>query len=575
MGNTDAKTVADGPKKAAIYIRVSTSYQVDKDSLPMQRKDLIAYAELILGISEYEIFEDAGYSGKNTDRPAYQRMMERIKTREFSHILVWKIDRISRNLIDFSEMYAELKKLRIVFVSKNEQFDTSTAMGEAMLKIILVFAELERAMTAERVTATMISRASQGLWNGGRVPFGYKYNAESGQFSIREDEAAICRLIADDYIKHKSLLHTARLINGKGFRTRAGGEWSTTTVWIIVQSPFYAGIYRYNKHKGTEHRTLNDEDEWVIVEDHHPAIFSLEQHLKMKDILKENKRVQNTSEQHNKRKNTYVFGQICYCGKCGSRMNCTTGRLQVDGYRTSIYTCQKRRVTKECDNPAINDLIIGEFVVNYISNIINAKKTFSQIDSPQGLQDRLLHGQVFKGITSVDPEGLNELYTLLSRFKSDKAFTLMGSSHRISTQIDAEVSLLRKDKAKYERALKRLQDLFLYDDTAMTEKDFIIKRSELLQKIEEVNKKLGLKQSAHDVSLSDEDFIKKASHILINSRLQDREYIYYKNLAVNTSPDILRSYIHSIVDSIYVTDGLISSITFKNGITHRFTYKKG
>ena len=71
-------------KKVAIYIRVSTMYQVDKDSLPMQRKDLIAYAELILGINEYEIFEDAGYSGKNTDRPAFQDMMYRIRNGELS-----------------------------------------------------------------------------------------------------------------------------------------------------------------------------------------------------------------------------------------------------------------------------------------------------------------------------------------------------------------------------------------------------------------------------------------------------------------------------------------------------------
>ena len=151
--------------KVAIYLRVSTTHQIDKDSLPMQRKDLIAYCSLILGTDNYEIFEDAGYSGKNTDRPAFQDMMKRIRNGEFTHLLVWKIDRISRNLLDFAEMYEELQRLRVTFVSKNEQFDTSTAIGEAMLKIILVFAELERNMTSERVTATMISRANNGLWN--------------------------------------------------------------------------------------------------------------------------------------------------------------------------------------------------------------------------------------------------------------------------------------------------------------------------------------------------------------------------------------------------------------------------
>ena len=128
--------------KVAIYIRVSTIHQVDKDSIPMQKKDLIAYCQLILGTDNYEIFEDAGYSGKNTDRPAFQNMMGRIRKGEFTHVLVWKIDRVSRNLLDFAEMYEELRSLRVTFVSKNEQFDTSTAIGEAMLKIILVFAQM-------------------------------------------------------------------------------------------------------------------------------------------------------------------------------------------------------------------------------------------------------------------------------------------------------------------------------------------------------------------------------------------------------------------------------------------------
>ena len=154
---------------------------------------------MVLGIKDYVIFEDPGYSAKNTDRPAYQRMMERLRTGEFSHLLVWKIDRISRNLLDFAQMYAELKRLGVAFVSKNEQFDTSSAIGEAMLKIILVFAELERNMTSERVTAVMLSRANNGQWNGGRVPYGYDWNKETKTFSIIESEASIVRTIYNMY----------------------------------------------------------------------------------------------------------------------------------------------------------------------------------------------------------------------------------------------------------------------------------------------------------------------------------------------------------------------------------------
>ncbi|WP_027702135.1 recombinase family protein [Metaclostridioides mangenotii] len=97
---------------------MSTHYQIDKDSLPLQRNELINYSKYVLGIDEYEVFEDSGYSGKDTARPAYQDMMNRICIGEITHLLVWKIDRISRNLLDFTKMYEEIKKCNITFVSK-------------------------------------------------------------------------------------------------------------------------------------------------------------------------------------------------------------------------------------------------------------------------------------------------------------------------------------------------------------------------------------------------------------------------------------------------------------------------
>ena len=115
--------------RVAIYIRVSTIHQIDKDSLPMQRKDLENYAKLVLNAEKTVIFEDAGYSGKNTVRPEFQKMMSQVRSGLFTHILVWKIDRISRNLLDFANMYNELKSLGVTFISKNEQFDTSSAIG--------------------------------------------------------------------------------------------------------------------------------------------------------------------------------------------------------------------------------------------------------------------------------------------------------------------------------------------------------------------------------------------------------------------------------------------------------------
>lgn len=563
-------------RKVAIYIRVSTTYQVDKDSLPMQRKDLAAYSSLVLGTDDYEIFEDAGYSGKNTDRPSFQAMMARIRKGEFSHVLVWKIDRISRNLLDFAEMFKELQKLHVTFVSKNEQFDTSSAMGEAMLKIILVFAELERNMTSERVTATMISRASSGIWNGGKIPYGYEYDKEKNLFSIREDEAVVCRLIRDNYLRTKSLVQTARIINSMGYKTRSGTDWTPASTWKICESPFYAGIYRYNRCKvdGTS-RILKPENEWVLVSDHHPAIFTIEEHNTMASMRDHNSRSIHLIGRSHMGEHVHLFGGLVYCGKCGSRMSALPSRKHVGGYQTTSYQCPVRRRSNDCDNHAINDLIIGEFVINFVLNMLKAKTSFSSIDTPEELQRRLLKGSTFNAVASIDSNGLNEFFNLLSRYKTDNSYTLsFGRPKKKHADVDPHIESLRKEREKQERALKRLQQLYLYSDTSMSEKDFVIQKEAITSRIDEINQQLGMVSTPISSTLSDEDFIKQASHLLVSSYLQNKEYIFFEKLASDVSPEVLQEYLVTIIDSIIAIDGRVSSITFKNGLCQKFEYQK-
>lgn len=577
---TRKKLIRNGNKatvshnRVAIYVRVSTLHQVDKDSLPMQRQDLAAYCSLILGTDDYEIFEDAGYSGKNTNRPAFQEMMRRVRNGEFTHVLVWKIDRVSRNLLDFAEMYEELQSLRVTFVSKNEQFDTSTAIGEAMLKIILVFAELERNMTSERVTDAMISRASNGQWNGGRVPYGYDYDSESSQFSIRDDEKEVCLILKDDYLKNKSLTGTAKLLNSKGFKTRSGVDWTPAAIWIIASSPFYAGIYRYNRYKGTENRTINPEEEWIMIPDHHPAIFTLEEHEKMLSILDTNSRQRNSIGKQCSRENIHIFSGIAYCGKCGCRLTSTPGRKHTDGYRTSIYSCPKKRKNNECNNPSVNDLIIGEFVINYILNMLNAKKSFSTMPTPEDLERTLLHGSTFSAIQHIEEDGLHDFFNLLSRYGSDNSYVFaIKKPRKKKATVNPEIDSLRKEKEKQERALQRLQSLYLYSDSAMSEKDFILRKLEITNRLDEIKSQLGMITKSVESVLSDEDFIKQASHLLIQKELQGKRYIYFKNLAQNVSPEVLKTYMATILDSVYIVDGKVSSIIFKNGLSHKFIYE--
>lgn len=252
----------------------------------------------------------------------------------------------------------------------------------------------------------------------------------------------------------------------------------------------------------------------------------------------------------------------------------TPGRLHVDGYRTSNYGCPLRRNTKKCNNPTVNDIVIGEFVINYILNMLNAKKTFSTINTPDELNAALLSGSVFSEVSSVEKNGLNSFFNLLSRYGSDRSYIFsVKSPRKKKAAVDPELSKLRKEKEKQERALQRLQDLYLYSETSMSEKDFIIRKSEISSHLDNINRQLGLMTQDQASFLSDEEFIKQASHLLIQKELKNKKYIYFKKLVNTVDPDILKAYMETILDSIYTADGKITAITFKNGLTHRFIYK--
>ena len=556
--------------KVAIYIRVSTTHQIDKDSIPMQKSDLIAYTKLMLNTEDYVVFEDAGYSGKNTDRPNFQKMMSQIRSGAFTHLLVWKIDRISRNLLDFSSMYKELKELGVVFVSKNEQFDTSTAMGEAMLKIILVFAELERNITSERVTATMISRASNGQWNGGRVPFGYDYDYDSKTFSVNEQESVIVKLIHDKYEEMQSLVQEARYLNEHDFRTREDNEWSPVTLLIILRNIFYCGDYQYNTLKEGNRQKVKDESEWVIVESHHDAIISKEQKQRIIGLLESNKRL---SRRNKSTKYNHVFAGLLFCSGCGKAMGGSPATPRKD-WSYSKYSCYSTRKNALLNCKSTSDAVLGEFVFNYILNIINAKKASSSFNSQLDLEKMLLSGISFSNISGIKEEGLAELYNMMQ--ETDKNTDIFGKPKKSSGSKNiSELSKLRTEKKKTEIALDRLTNLFLFSDKALSEKEYLIQKEKLIGTLDDINEKIGIINSNEwHQTISDTEFIKRASEFVLAKKLADRKYISYKSLALSVDATVLKAFLARIIDSITVGSGRVEKIVFKNGIVQEFIYKQ-
>lgn len=563
-------------QKAAVYIRVSTQYQVDRASLPVQREELINYAKYALNISDCVVFEDAGYSAKNTDRPDYQRMMARIRTGEFSHLLVWKIDRISRNLLDFAAMYAELKKLGVVFVSKNEQFDTSSAMGEAMLKIILVFAELERNMTSERVSAVMLSRANDGVWNGGKVPFGYAYDKNSKQFSIIEDEAQVVLHIYDLYESVRSLTAVAKSLNEKGVRSRTGKPWNPTTVRTMLTNPFYAGTYRYNyRDESNKSFTVKDEDEWVLVIDHHPPIVTPERQERIAAILQSKQRGWAGAGMTYQRKNTHIFAGLLRCGCCGFTMIASPDRQRSDGWRPSIYKCSRQRRFGDCDNKYVSDVTLGPFALNFIANLIRASNSFGKSTSIETLEKKLLRGAMFSHVDHIERPGLEELYNHLRSGFDPLDFESRSVDAAESGAAIQERDLILSEKRRLERALNRLKSLFLYGEDAISEKDYLVERQQLIASLEEKDARLEEleAEAAASITMSDEEFMAKASYFVLSQQLLDKRFVDYERFIRKIDPQIVKDFLNSVVTNFCIKNGLTTSILFKNGVELRFSYK--
>ncbi len=570
-------------QKSALYVRVSTVYQIDKDSIPLQREDLINYSKYVLGIDNYEVFEDAGYSGKNTDRPDYQRMMSRIRTGEFSHLVVWKIDRISRNLIDFSEMYEELKQIGCVFVSKNEQFDTSSAMGEAMLKIILVFAELERKITGERVTAVMVNRAEQGLWNGGKIPFGYNYDKETKTFSVNADEAKVVETIYSLYEQKRSLIGVVREINEKGLRQRSGAAWNPTTVSIILKSPFYVGDYVYFKRsepKGGSHTAImRSETDWVTVENHHVPLVEKGRQAAILSVLESKRRSNKDTAKTYQRKNTHIFGGLCFCYNCGSQMQSTTDKQRDNGFKPSVYVCSRRRRFEDCTNKYVTDVTLGPFILNYIANVIKLQNNFGKSTTIDMMEKKLLRGETFRFVTGIEHQGLEEMFMLLrSRLgKSDKTEfepIFLASKLKEEKPASDEKDLLLSEKRKKERALKRLLALYMYGDDTLTEKDFVVEKQSLQEGIEKIDARIAEidKASEAEMPISDEEFLSKATYFIMSNQLNDRRYINFNTFMQKADKKVLKEFFLSIIQKIVILDGKVMAIRFKNGIEHKFLY---
>jgi len=210
--------------RAAIYCRQSILKE-DSCSIDVQVKRCTALCESRGW--EFEVFIDEGFSGKDMERPNFQKMLNTIEN--FNCVVVYKIDRISRNLRDFTNLVEMFQSKNIGFHSITENFDTTTPMGRAMMAVIAVFAQLERETTVERVRDNMLGRARMGIWNGGPVPYGFtasKCTIDGKQRSVLvpcEEEQEEVKKMFEYYISpNGSIRSLTRKLNALKIPTKTG-----------------------------------------------------------------------------------------------------------------------------------------------------------------------------------------------------------------------------------------------------------------------------------------------------------------------------------------------------------------
>ena len=230
----------------ALYVRVSTQSQADEGySLEAQQERLEAYCKAQgWHICPNHIYIDAGVSGKTTERPQFQAMLEAAQAGQIQRIVAMKLDRMARNVREFLATVDQLKAWGCDLVLVKESFDTSTPHGRFALTMFAAMAELEASTITERVMSGKQQKASKGGFNGGAEAFGYTYNA--GTFEINEVEAATVRNMFTMFLAGLSINGIAKALNEAGHTTKKGKAFFPMTVRQTLTNGIYAGVAQWD-----------------------------------------------------------------------------------------------------------------------------------------------------------------------------------------------------------------------------------------------------------------------------------------------------------------------------------------
>lgn len=357
-----------------------------------------------------KIYQDEGFTGYNTNRPQFQEMIKDIRNKKIKCVIVYRLDRISRNVTDFCNLKNEFIKYNTDFISVTENFDTSTPMGRAMLMISSVFAQLERDTIAERIRDNMYELAKTGRWLGGNTPLGYKSEKVETlsvdgkrknlyKLDIVFEEAEIIKLIWNKMCELKSLSKLEVYLLQKGIKTRNGNNFTRFSLITILKNPVYVvadnkikdffekmnvtiyetgiekcnginGLLAYNKREELMGKTKSYKDitEWIIAVGKHQGIIPSKQFIKVWNLIVNNK----DKRCRVPRQNTSILSGIIRCKHCGNYMRPRLrNTVTINNKRNFSYLCVLKEKSRKrlCKCKNINGIETDMIVIEKISEL--------------------------------------------------------------------------------------------------------------------------------------------------------------------------------------------------------------
>ncbi len=279
---TQRRSTAQPTVRCAIYTRKSTEEGLEQDfnSLDAQRESSEAYIASQAGegwVCLPDRYDDGGFTGGNMERPALRRLMTDIEVGKIDCVAVYKVDRLSRSLLDFARMVEVFEKHGVSFVSVTQQINTASSAGRLMLNVLLSFAQFEREIISERTRDKIAAARRKGKWVGGHPVLGYDIEPREHKLVVNGDEAAQVREMFELYLEHEALVPTVRILNERAWSTkrwttrkgkeRGGRPFDKNRLHKLLTNVVYLGKVKYKDevHEG-EHDGIIAPEVWQRVQ---------------------------------------------------------------------------------------------------------------------------------------------------------------------------------------------------------------------------------------------------------------------------------------------------------------------